>query len=140
VASGDLKALPNGFRYQADADLGVLVENVVDRALLAMVHWLTPGYLTRGNVPKEKTRKQKEAEGEILDELLRVIVRDLGLETERGDTEPAIRDRLYELGVERGVIIEHPEDYPRWESARSYGPWTLYAVMSEERRYREGHR
>jgi hypothetical protein len=113
------------------------VEKITDRALLALVVALTPGYLTRGSVPRDKTGKQRQIDEAELDTLLQLMVNDLGLRTaDGGYTESALRFRLAALGAGRGVLV--PADgSPFGQSVRDHGPWSLWDVMTDERRDRE---
>jgi hypothetical protein len=130
------RALTSGFQHDPAITQTVMLERITDRALLALANMLTPGYLTRGSVQRDKTRKQREQDQAIFQALTQLMVNDLRITTEEGTTETAVRFALERLGVERGVILQRDDD-PRFRSARPYGPWTLWDVMSEERKDRE---
>lgn len=123
----ELFLLPAGSRT-------LMAERVIDRALLALMHEMTPGWLTRGNVPKPKTGKQREIDRAGLNLLLHVLADDLRIETGTGK-HPSQQDtehQLRRLAVSRGLVTE-----PRtgdFRTTREYGPWTLHDVMSRERR------
>lgn len=127
--------LAGGITAPASPDLYETYEKVIDRALLALVVSLTPGYLTVGGVPKAKTGKQRQSEYAELRALLKMMVDDLGIRGTAGPYEEALEQALGELGVVRGVITENKTG-PRWSSAREHGPWALRAVMSAERKSR----
>jgi hypothetical protein len=126
--------LPGGFRAPAEPD-ALRLERIIDRALLALVVSYSPGYLTRGGIPKTKTAKQRQIERGELDQLLRLMVNDLGIRTGNGYTEEALRWGLCELAVERGLMTRHPDE--PFCLAYGRGGWSLWDVMTDERKDRE---
>lgn len=125
----------HGFGWES-GNLALALEKITDRALLALAHDMTPGYLTRGGIPRAKTGKARAIDRAELDTLLQLMVNDLGIRTPEGYTETALRFRLLDLGVVRGVFTVN-EKRTAYETARSHGPWTLWDVMSQDRRDRE---
>ncbi len=127
------EATVSGFRYDPDLLSERAVEKIIDRALLMMVIQLTPGYLSRGGVPKVKTRKEREIEHAELQAVLRLMVNDFGITTEDGYTETAMWAGLGRLGEQRGVLAGPVP----WKTTRDHGPWSLWDVMSDERKDRD---
>jgi hypothetical protein len=122
-----------GFTYDPGLLTAAAVEKITDRALLALVVSLTPGYLTSGGVPRTKTGKAREIENAELYVLLRLMVNDFDIRAGDGYTETALWGALGRLGVERGVLAEQRGS---WTSASDHGPWSLWDVMTDDRRDR----
>jgi hypothetical protein len=129
--------LPGGFRIPAGSR-ELLMEKLIDRALLQLVITLTPGWQTRGGIERDKTAKQRQTERAELDILLRVMVNDFGLRSADGTTEHALYMRLLDLAAERGLVTRH-EDDPLYRVRYGYHAWSLLDVMTAERYDREYH-
>jgi len=127
--------LTGGFRIPAGS-IELLMEKLIDRALLQLVITLTPGWQTPGGIEKDKTSKQRQAERAELDILLRVMVNDFGIRTADGYTEHALYMRLLDLATERGLVARH-EDDPLYRVRYGYHAWSLLDVMTAERYDRE---
>lgn len=129
--------LPGGFRLPAGVREDLRMEKLIDRALLTLVISLTPGYLSPGGVPRTKTRKARDTEQAELQVLLRLMVNDFGIRVERGYTESALQWRLCELAVERGLLTHHPDEYPVFRTHDEHANWSLWDVMTDERKDRD---
>ena len=127
--------LPGGFRFPAGS-VTLLMEKLIDRALLQLVITLTPGYLTPGGIEKDKTAKQRQIDRAELDLLLRIMVADFGIQAEAGFTETALYYRLLDLGAERGLLTRH-ENVPLYRVRYTHSNVALWDVMTDARKDRE---
>lgn len=124
---------PDGWLYPRALEPAAMIGKLADRALLAYVTARTPGYLSRGGVPRAKTFKARQEEAAVARALAEVLTADFGIRVDAGNTTEAIMGHLAAIGQERGLLGPGPA----CESLREYGPWALWDVMSEERRARE---
>jgi hypothetical protein len=125
--------LAGELRYEPATGAAWPLGRVVDRVLLRLMHSITPGYLTRGNVPKLKTIRRREIDAAELAAMLN-LMGDLGLTDAAGRNDPtALMLALLSLAADRGLVTVH-DTGERYRTIRTHGPWTPWDTMSADKR------
>lgn len=133
MKAADSAPLAGDLRYEPATGAAWALGRAVDRALLHLIHSITPGYLTRGNVPKLKTIRRREIDAAELAAILN-LMGDLGVTDAAGRNDPtALRLALLSLAADRGLVTVH-DTGERYRTTRAHGPWTPWDTMSAGKR------